>query len=441
MEPSKRCRKQGSLLIDPEVIGPVMTVLPKEEAFFIEENRIVFNVLRDLFERNKPIDAMVLHTTLKAKNLLQIVGGIEYIKNLANAVPTSAHAEFYAVQVRELWRRRTLISASAAILQDCYNTDDDSDSLIDRVEARIYDATKDTIVVGSDTAISDCLHDAFEAMDRRSGEGPRGVQTGLVELDRLTDGFHAQEMIVIAARPSVGKTAFAMGIAEYVGVDLKKPVAVFSLEMSKQQLAQRMLSSRSGVNAHTLRTGLISKHDRDRMAFAVGELADGKIYINDKSSMTITELRTSARRMKQRYGIELLILDYLQLMEAGGRRGENRQQEITSISRGIKALARELNIPVVCLSQLNRASETENRLPRTSDLRESGAIEQDADVVMLLHREAMLHRGDADWMAGHAAEVNEALVIVGKQRNGPCDIVKLTFLAGTMRFTSYSPGV
>jgi replicative DNA helicase len=238
----------------------------------------------------------------------------------------------------------------------------------------------------------------------------------------------------------VHNTALAMNIIEHVGIDLKKPCAMFSLEMSKQQLAQRMLCSRSGVDSHKLRRGMLSHQDRDRLQYAVGDLSSGSVFIDDTPGLTLMDLRTKARRLKAQHNIELLALDYLQLMECPGK-ADNRQQEIATISRGVKALARELMIPVICLSQLNRASESEQRLPRTSDLRESGSIEQDADVVMLLHREAVMHRGDQEWRDQNPDKLNEALVIVAKQRNGPCDNVKLTFLEGQTRFVNYNPGV
>jgi replicative DNA helicase len=287
--------------------------------------------------------------------------------------------------------------------------------------------------------LTDVLHETFEMLERQQGEHLSGIATGYIELDNLTSGLQKGEMIVVAARPSVGKTALAMNIIEHVGVDLKKPCAVFSLEMSKQQLAQRMLCSRSGVDSHKLRRGMLSRQDKDRLGYAVGDLSQGQIFIDDTPGLTLMDLRTKARRLKLQHNIEIIALDYLQLMEAPSR-SDNRQQEIASISRGIKALARELNVPVICLSQLNRASESEQRLPRTSDLRESGSIEQDADVVMLLHREAVMHRGDQEWMDANPDKINEALVIVAKQRNGPCDNVKLTFLAGQTRFVNYNPG-
>ena len=429
----------GSMIIDPQVIGPVCMFLQRHEMFFKEENQTIFRVLTDLFEANTPVDAMILHSTLKTKNLLEHVGGIEYIKELANAVPTSAHAEYYAAIVKEKAMLRSLITACTSTLRDCYESGDPAATVLDRGEGRIFEIAQQK-VSNQAVPLTDVLHETFEMLERQTGEHLSGVSSGFIELDNLTSGLQKGEMIIVAARPSVGKTAWTMNVVEHVGIDLKKPCAVFSLEMSKQQLAQRMLCSRSGVDSHKLRRGMLSKQDKDRLGYAVGDLSQGQVFIDDTPGLTLMDLRTKARRLKLQYGIELLALDYLQLMEAPGR-SENRQQEIASISRGVKALARELNIPILCLSQLNRASESEQRLPRTSDLRESGSIEQDADVVMLLHRESVMHRGDQEWRDANPDKLNEALVIVAKQRNGPCDNVKLTFLEGQTRFVNYNPGM
>lgn len=429
----------GSMIIDTQCIGPVCMFLQKAEMFFKEENQIVFRVLTGLYESNTPVDAMILFSTLKSKNLLEAVGGLDYIKDLANSVPTSAHAEYYAAIVKEKAMLRSLISACTTTLRDCFESGDTADSVLNRGEARIFEIANQKISNHA-VPLTDVLHETFEMLDRQNGEHFSGVTSGFLELDNLTSGLQRGEMIIIAARPSVGKTAFAMNIIEHVGIDKKMPCAVFSLEMSKQQLAQRMLCSRSGVDSHKLRRGMLTKQDRDRLSYAVGELSQGQVFIDDTPGLTLMDLRTKARRLKLQYNIELLALDYLQLMEAPGR-ADNRQQEIASISRGVKALARELSIPILCLSQLNRASESEQRLPRTSDLRESGSIEQDADVVMLLHRESVMHRGDQEWRDANPDKLNEALVIIAKQRNGPCDNVKLTFLEGQTRFVTYNPGV
>jgi replicative DNA helicase len=428
----------GAMIVDPQVIGPVCMVLTKHDLFYKEEHQILFKTLVDLFEKNAPIDALVLHSTLTNLNLLEAAGGFDYLRQVIESHSSSANAEYYAGLVREKATLRSLINACTISLKDCYESGEGANVILDRSEKRIFDIAQQKISREA-TALTDVLHDTFEMIDKNTGEHLTGVATGFIELDNLTSGLQKGEMIVLAARPSVGKTAIAMNIVEHVGVDLKQPCAVFSLEMSKQQLAQRMLCSRSKVDSHRLRRGMLSRQDRDALAYAVGELSQGQIFIDDTPGLTLMDLRTKGRRLKLQYGIQMIVLDYLQLMEAP--REENRQQQISSISRGVKALARELELPVIALSQLNRASESENRLPRTSDLRESGSIEQDADVVMLLHREAVMHRGDQEWMDANPDKINEAQLIIAKQRNGPCDTVKLTFLSGNTRFVNYNPGV
>lgn len=428
----------GSMIIGPDSIGPVCILVPTADYFFKEEHQILFKVILKLFEENTPLDGVILSSTLASQNLLEAVGGLSYLNEIINSVPSAAHAEYYANIVREKAMLRNLITACTQTLKEVYESGETAAVVLDRGEKRIFDIAQQK-VSNAAVPLNDVLQETFEILDRNTGEHLSGLATGFIELDNLTSGLQSGEMIIIAARPSVGKTALAMNIVEHVGVDLKKPVAVFSLEMSKQQLAQRMLCSRSGVDGHKLRRGMLSKQDRDALSYAVGELSQGQIFIDDTPGLSLMDLRTKGRRLKLQYGIEMIVIDYLQLMEAPG--AENRQQEIGTISRGVKALARELNVPVICLSQLNRASESEQRLPRTSDLRESGSIEQDADVVMLLHREAVMHRGDQEWMDANPDKVNEAILIIAKQRNGPCDNVKLTFLSGNTRFVNYNPGV
>ena len=428
----------GSMIIDPQVIGPVCMLVPTAEVFYKEEHQVLFTVVCDLFEKNVPIDALLLHSTLNTLGKLDRAGGYEYLKEILGTVPSAAHAEHYASIVREKAMLRKLISACTQTLKDAYESGEAASIVLDRGEKRIFDIAQQKISAQA-VPLTDVLHETFEMLDRNTGEHYSGIPCGFIELDNLTSGMQRGEMIIVAARPSVGKTAYAMNICEYVGVDQKKPCAVFSLEMSKQQLAQRMLCSRSGVDSHKLRRGMLTKQDRDKLSYAVGELSQGQIFIDDTPGLTLMDLRTKARRLKLQFGIEFIVIDYLQLMEAP--REENRQQQIASISRGVKALARELSVPVMCLSQLNRASESENRMPRTSDLRESGSIEQDADVVMLIHREAVMHRGDQEWMDANPDKVNEAQIIIAKQRNGPCDTVKLTFLSGQTRFVNYAPGI
>ena len=427
----------GSMLLDPEVIGPVCAIIESGNAFFSRQNEIIFEGILELFQASSAVDGITLTHKLKQKNLYDAAGGYDYLEQLVNCVPSAANAIAYAQIVRDKALLRRLITACAQTLESCYDNSEEAAVILDRSERTIFEVAQ-LKVTGQPVSLTDVLHETFEMLDRNTGNTITGVPSGYVELDNLTSGLQREEMIVLAARPSVGKTALVMNIVEHVGVDLKKPVAVFSLEMSKQQLAQRMLCSRSGVDSQNLRRNMLSREDRNRLSMAVGELSEGKIFIDDTPALSILDLRTKARRLLSQHGIELVVIDYLQLMEAP--REENRQQQISSISRGVKALARELKCPVVCLSQLNRASESENRLPRTSDLRESGSIEQDADVVMLLHREAVMHRGDQEWALNNPDKLHEALLIVAKQRNGPCDTVKLTFLDQSTRFVTWNPG-
>ncbi len=427
----------GSLLLDPESIGGVCSIIETAGAFFSRQNQIIFEGVLDLFKASSAVDGVTLTHKLKQKGLYEAAGGYDYLEQLVNCVPSAANAIAYAQIVRDKALLRRLISACAQTLESCYDNSEEAAVILDRSERDIFEVAQ-LKVTGQPVSLTEVLHETFEMLDRNTGNTITGVPTGYVELDNLTSGLQRGEMIVLAARPSVGKTALAMNIVEHVGVDLKKPVAVFSLEMSKQQLAQRMLCSRSGVDSQNLRRNMLSREDRNRLSTAVGELSEGKIFIDDTAALSILDLRTKARRLLSQHHIELVVIDYLQLMEAP--REENRQQQISSISRGVKALARELNCPVVCLSQLNRSSEQDGRLPRTSDLRESGSIEQDADVVMLLHREAVMHRGDQEWAQTNPDKVNTADLIIAKQRNGPCDNVRLTFIAANTRFETYHPG-
>ena len=427
----------GSMLLDPSSIGDLCAIIESGNAFFSRQNQILFEGILDLFQASIAVDGVTLTHKLKQKGLYEAAGGFDYLEQLVNCVPSAANAISYAQIVRDKALLRRLISACSQTLESCYDNSEEAAVILDRSERAIFEVAQ-LKVTGQPVSLTEVLHETFEMLDRNTGNTITGVPTGYVELDNLTSGLQRGEMIVLAARPSVGKTALAMNIVEHVGVDLKKPVAVFSLEMSKQQLAQRMLCSRSGVDSQNLRRNMLAREDRNRLSMAVGELSEGNIYIDDTPALSILNLRTKARRLLSQQRIELVVIDYLQLMEAP--REENRQQQISSISRGIKALARELNCPVMCLSQLNRASESENRLPRTSDLRESGSIEQDADVVMLLHREAVMHRGDQEWAQTNPDKINEAQLIIAKQRNGPCDNVRLTFIAANTRFETYHAG-
>ncbi len=417
----------ASMLLDKEMIGNVVQIVDRE-ALYQADHQIIFDIVVKLYEQNRAIDAVILRDELKKRNLYEEVGGTEYIAAILGKVPSSAHGVHYAGIVREKALLRQLIAASNDILRDAYAPHEKADLVLDKAEKKIFEIAQQK-VSGAMVPMEKVLHEVFEMID--SG-GKRGIETGFFELDDMLNGLQNGEMIIVAARPSMGKTAFAMNIVEHVAADNRLPCAVFSLEMSKQQLAQRMLCSRGNIDAHKLRKGLLQSHEFAHLANVVGELAKAQIWVDDSPGLTVLELRAKARRLKLQHDIKLLMIDYMQLMDNPGP--DSRQQQISEISRGIKAVARELNIPVVCLSQLNRASEgRDGHRPRMSDLRESGSIEQDADVIMLLHREDYYRMSEPDFQPDNIAEI-----IIAKQRNGPTGTVKLTFLNKATRFENLS---
>ena len=355
---------------------------------------------------------------------------------MVESVPSAANAVFYARIVRERALMRSLITSCTNIIRDAYEGRDAADEVLDRSEKAIFDIAESRI--GADAEpLKEVIKKTFERLDRfheRKG-GYTGIPSGYMDLDRLTAGFQNAEMIIVAARPSMGKTTFCLNIAQHVALEEKVPVAIFSLEMSQQMLAQNLLCMHARVDASRLRSGVLSGGQLDTLIRAAGTLSDAPIYIDDTPGMTILQLRAKARRLAARRGIKLLMVDYIQLMSAPGE--ESRQQEIATISRGIKALARELDIPIIALSQLNRSPEArEGHKPRLGDLRESGALEQDADVVILLHRPAYYTGGAAE--EGVQAPGEETEIIIAKQRNGPTDTVRLTFYKNLLRFESYA---
>ena len=417
----------ASMLLDKEMIGNIVQIVDRE-ALYQADHQIIFDIVVKLYEQNRAIDAVILRDELKKRNLYEEVGGTEYIAAILGKVPSSAHGVHYAGIVREKALLRQLIAASNDILRDAYAPHEKADLVLDKAEKKIFEIAQQK-VSGAMVPMEKVLHEVFEMID--SG-GKRGIETGFFELDDMLNGLQNGEMIIVAARPSMGKTAFAMNIVEHVAADNRLPCAVFSLEMSKQQLAQRMLCSRGNIDAHKLRKGLLQSHEFAHLANVVGELAKAQIWVDDSPGLTVLELRAKARRLKLQHDIKLLMIDYMQLMDNPGP--DSRQQQISEISRGIKAVARELNIPVVCLSQLNRASEgRDGHRPRMSDLRESGSIEQDADVIMLLHREDYYRMAEPDFQPDNIAEI-----IIAKQRNGPTGTVKLTFLNRATRFENLS---
>jgi replicative DNA helicase len=417
----------ASMMLERELVGQIVQITSRDD-LYQADHQIIFDIIVRLYEQNRPVDAVILRDELGKRQLLDEIGGVAYLGQILNTVPSAAHGEHYAKIVREKALLRQLIAASNDILRDAYAPHEQADLVLDKAEKRIFEIASKK-VGNSIVAMETVLHEVFEMIESR---GQRGIETGFFELDDMMNGLQNGEMVIVAARPSMGKTAFAMNVIERVSADGRLPCAVFSLEMSKQQLAQRMLCSRGEIDAHKLRKGMLQAHEYAHLANVVGELAKAPIWVDDSPGLTPLELRAKARRLKLQHDIKLIMIDYMQLMDNPGP--ENRQQQISEISRAIKSVARELNVPVIALSQLNRASEgRDGHRPRMSDLRESGSIEQDADVIMLLHREDYYRMSEPDFQPDNIAEI-----IIAKQRNGPTGTVKLTFLNKTTRFENLS---
>jgi replicative DNA helicase len=413
----------ASMMLDKELIGQVVQIVDRE-AFYQADHQIIFDVLLKLYEQNKPIDALILREELIKRQLYEEVGGASYLGELLGKVPSAAHGAHYASIVREKALLRSLISASNEILRDAYAPHEKADIVLDNAEKRIFKIAEQKIG-NAVVSLESVLHEVYEMIEDR---GRRGLESDFREIDDMLNGMQNGEMIIVAARPSMGKTAFAMNVIEAVAANHRMPCAVFSLEMSKQQLAQRMLCSRAAIDAQKVRKGMLQAEEFRKLASVVVELSKAPIWVDDSPGLTILDLRAKARRLKMQHDIKFIMIDYMQLMDNPGV--ESRQQQISEISRGIKAVARELEVPVMCLSQLNRASEgRDGHRPRMSDLRESGSIEQDADVIMLLHREDYYRMSEPDFMPDNIAEV-----IIAKQRNGPTGTVKLTFDNKTTTF-------
>jgi replicative DNA helicase len=424
----------GSMLLDPECIGLVVQKI-KTEAFYRFEHQMMFDAIVALWEKkDNDFDLVLLRDELKKRGQLEEIGGPEYLEKIACAVPSSANVEHYFQIVKEKQMLRELIAVAGEIMTDAFETAGDVGDKLDRAEQKIFNVTQKKIT-GTVVAIKDLLIQAFESIEKREGHHVTGLASGFRELDEYTCGLQNSEMIVIAGRPSMGKTSFAMNIVEHIGADNDMPVAIFSLEMSKQQLVERMLCSRAAIDSQVVRKGFLSDEQFQVLKEAADDMNNKPIYVDDTPGITPLELRGKARRLRAQHGIRCIVIDYLQLMSLGTK-VESRQQEVSEMSRYLKALARELEIPVVVLSQLNRAPEgREDHRPRMSDLRESGSIEQDADVVMLLHREDYYRREDEN---SQNKEDNIAEVIIAKQRNGPTGTVKLSFNSQFTRFNTLS---
>src|SRR5215469_7799723 len=405
------------------------------EAFYDLRHQTIFTHLAEMYDQRVAIDVITLQQRLKDKQLLEQVGGLAYLSPLPDAVPSAANLSYYLDIVQEKYLLRKMIHTCTDVVGRVYDYEGEVDALMDEVERDILRISEARVEQHSNT-IKELVKKAINQIeDFHQRQGMlTGVATGFTDLDKMTSGLHPGEMIVIAARPSMGKTSLAMNIAEHVAIEQKLPVGVFSLEMTSDSLVLRMLCSRSRVNLRNVRDGFLAERDFPKLTGAAGKLANAPLFIDDSSGLSILQLRAKARRMAQQYGIKLFVIDYLQLLHSTARRAENRQQEIADISNGVKSLAKELNVPVIVLSQLNRELEREkNRKPRMSDLRESGAIEQDADLVGLLYKPSS---GDDDDSSGGAEEQDAVPVnlLIAKQRNGPTGDVNLTFLKSFTRF-------
>jgi replicative DNA helicase len=423
----------GAMLLDKEAIARVLEVLD-HSAFHADRNRKVFQAIIQLFEKGEPADSITVAEELRRKGELDAAGGEQYLVELTLKVASTANVEYHARIILEKALMRSLITESGAIASRAYSQTEDAFDLLDQAEQaifRISEARMKRNFVSMDKAV----HDTLEMLESIHGthSGVTGVPTGFRDLDSLTGGWQNSDLIIVAGRPSSGKTAFALSLALNAAMHKSKPtpVGIFSLEMSTQQLVMRLLCASAKVDAHAVRTGRLPEDDWKRLSIGAGRLAKAQVYIDDSASLGILELRAKCRRLKAEHGIGLAIVDYLQLMQ-GPRSAENREKEISAISRSLKALAKELSIPVIALSQLSRAVEgrTDKR-PILSDLRESGAIEQDADVVMFVHRQEMFIDPNSD---RYEEVKGKAEIIVGKQRNGPVDDVDLAFVHRYARF-------
>ena len=431
----------GCILLSPnECMGECLAKLKVgADVFYDLRHQTIFDAMADMFDKRQAIDIITLQQNLKDRQLLEQVGGIAYLSSLPDVVPSSANLDYYLNIVQDKFLLRKMIRVCTDVVGRVYDAEGEVDSLMDEVERDVL-RISEFRVQSQISTIKQLVNKAINTIEdyhQRQGK-LTGLPTGFIDLDKLTTGMHPGEMIVIAARPSVGKTSLAMNIAEHVAIDNSIPVGVFSLEMTAESLVLRMLCSRSRVNLRNVRDGFLAERDFPKLTSSAGKLANAPLFIDDSSGLSILQLRAKARRMFQQYGIKLFVIDYLQLVHSTSRKAENRQQEIADISGGIKALAKELNVPVIVLSQLNREVEKEKgRAPRLSDLRESGSIEQDADLVGLLYKPANKSDDDESGGAAEPEDVIPVNLLIAKQRNGPAQVdVNLTFLKTFTRFES-----
>ncbi|MFC4302043.1 replicative DNA helicase [Cohnella boryungensis] len=419
----------GAILLEVEALVAAMERLKSEDFYSVSHQRI-FDAMTALNDDNEPIDLVTLTARLQDLGQMEEVGGIIYLTKLAHAVPTAANVEYYATIVEEKAILRRLIRTATQIVSNGYATEEDVGVLLNDAEARIMEIASRRTSTGF-ISIRDVLMEVFERVEFlfNNRGGVTGIPSGFVDLDRMTSGFQPNDLIIVAARPSVGKTAFALNIAQNVAVRASETVAIFSLEMSAAQLVQRIICAESNVDAQRMRTGHLEGDDWEKLSMAIGSLSEAQIYIDDTPGITVSDIRAKCRRLKKEKGLGMILIDYLQLIQGRGKAGENRQQEVSEISRTLKQIARELEVPVIALSQLSRGVEQrQDKRPMMSDLRESGSIEQDADIVAFLYRD--------DYYDKESEKKNIIEIIIAKQRNGPVGTVELVFLKNFNKFVS-----
>jgi len=422
----------GAILLDNNALNTAIENLRAED-FFLDQHRRVFTQMIALGEAQQAIDLITLTEELHRRGDLEASGGAPYLASLADGMPKVSNVEHYARIVKEKAMLRNLIHTTHNIQQRAFEGEDGADMILDNAESSIFLLAEDRVKAGL-IPVKDIVRDNFERLEKifKEGKSITGIPTGYVELDKLTSGLQPSELLILAARPSQGKTALALNLAENIAIRAGQPVAIFSLEMSKESLLQRLVASVAQIDAHKFRTGHLSRSDWTSMTDALGTISSAPLWVDDAGSISVLEIGAKARRLKRDKGLSLLIVDYLQLITARGRFG-NRQEEVASISRGLKGLAKELQIPVLVLSQLTRAPERDERGPQLSDLRESGAIEQDADVVMFIYRPHFFKAGASP------EEREETELRIAKQRNGPTDNVKFVFRSRLTRFEEAAP--